>query len=319
MPHSRIIRQVIVFAIASILLFSGINTVQADAWRWINGLGCNEPACGDSFASFATQTTPSSMRPFTMRPAPPYNSSWKKIPVTKYQAQSVSDPLSGTSVMSLQPCNTYEWQMKRTAGNSCWQSFVCWWKRHFCCSAATQPPPCATCVPSSSRIVSTTSPTNIAPTTTLPYYTPTPKARLVPVPSGASPPTAVPADHPPRLGPRPTLPNLETSASRLLTPTLNDAPVHETFVHTTDSAEPTLELIAPQLSPSPQSSKGDDLDRVPQVPQLLDTNIDDHTAAIGNSHGQLVPVAWSETAASQHNITPPATNIWDDTGWQSDQ
>ena len=300
-------------AIALTLFDAGV--AQAEVWTSASDCGCNSQSSPMSW----TQPLASSPvgQSHWITPAPPYNSSWARVPVTNYRPQVVIDPTTGVNVTTIQPCNTCEWQPRRTPGCSLWQSLVNWFRCNcFCtrrpsmCSSATN------CPPGSEWVVSTSEPTGTpyyAPSTSVPSTSaPSTNGRLVPVPSGASPATIVPADRRPQLDPLPSQSGGQNSASRM---TPQKA---EIFVRTLDDSESFLELTPPLVAPRHQASEPDASDGMQHVPELLDVDINAKTALGHESTLDLVPVSWASPAPSAVRKLP-TDEVWDDTGWRSEQ
>ncbi|MBC8351089.1 MAG: hypothetical protein H8E66_03830 [Planctomycetes bacterium] len=245
-----------------------------------------------------------------MRPTPPYNSSWARVPVTNYRPQIMNDPLSGNNFTSIQPCKTYEWQMRRTAGCSLWHRFVSWWQSRCTCFGRTAASlAVAQCDRTGEWIVDNSTPTD------MPYYSPSSNApstngRLVPVPSGVSPSSPTPADSAPQLDPRDIRSGGE-GADAWLSP-----PDTEVFVRTIDRSDTSLELVPPLVTPAAIDPNTDGSEELPDVPPLLDQRSDAKMASAAMSSRELLPVSWSTPNQSQ-DTKIPTDEVWDDTGWQS--
>ena len=151
------------------LLMSG-DATRADAWSRSNDCGCNDGAPAASWS--VPQPNAFESRPFWMRPTPSYTSSRKQIPVTHYQPRVTNDPLSGIAVTSLQPCNTYESQVRRKLSCSLWQRIVNWWHCQCCLGLPSSMPARTTCTPTSEWVVSAPEPA------ASPYYAPATNGRL---------------------------------------------------------------------------------------------------------------------------------------------
>lgn len=115
-------------AFGVMLSLAHVETASADAWTTSGDCGCGSP------------NVPIGSQAFWMRPTPVYNSSWSRVPVTNYRPQVVSDPITGVGFTSIQPCNTYEWQPRRTPGSSFCQCLVNWWRSHCGCCCRRQSP-----------------------------------------------------------------------------------------------------------------------------------------------------------------------------------
>ena len=295
-PKQRV-RCLAALAFAAATLQVDVDTARANGWSWSSDCRCSDPL--PAVAGAGGWGTP--------RSAPPYNSSWKRVPVTNYRRLVMNDPLAGVRVTSLQPCNTSEWQMQRTAGCSFWQSIASWWKSHCCyASAPLMPPATTTCTPTSEWTLISAEPA------ASPYYSPSTKGRLVPVPSAVSPSSPVPADRRPQLNPLPLRSNDEGSAARLLSPST------EVFVRTLDGADTSLELVPPRVAPGSRNADADASDDLQHVPQLLDGHPDDRVAAMRETSLELLPVSWSmPTPRDDRKL--PTNEVWDDTGWQSER
>lgn len=289
----------IVCTIAMLLATAGV--ANADTWSSTSDCGCSGPSA------------PPAGQAFWMRPTPPYNTSWARVPVTNYRPQVVNDPMTGVSYTTTQPCNTYEMQMRRTPGCSLWQSIVNWWRSR--CGCLCRRPASyssAYCPPTNEWVVSSPE------TTSTPYYspstttTPSTNGRLVPVPTNPPPTTAVPADRRPQLTPPPVRSNAEGSASRLISP---DRAV---FVHTLDAADDSLQLTPPLLTSGDSDEAIDQDDGLKRVPELIDALPGDHSASIIDPSLGLVPVSWT-TPSTPEDSQLPTDVVWDDTGWRSEQ
>ncbi|MEX0818761.1 MAG: hypothetical protein WD070_04180 [Pirellulaceae bacterium] len=314
---------------AAVMLGEGGDASRADAWQAWGDCGCSQPSSISSGAAFSSCLT----HPDRLRPTPrykSYNSSWARVPVTNYRPQVFNDPSSGVSVTTLQPCNTYEWQHRRTAGCSLWQRLVSWWRSHCCRCGASTMPSATICSPTNDWVVSSPQPA------ATPYYAPSTNGRLVPVPSGVSPSSPAPADHRPQLDPLPPRSSGDSSAVR------PSAPESEVFVRTLGASETLLELHPPLVAPGAPETSAEvyegpqpvppftaqpkapaalhaEVHEGPQpVPRLLDASSDDQAAAVGGATLDLVPVSWS-TPTAPHDRQLPTDEIWDDTGWRSEQ
>ncbi|MDA1051321.1 MAG: hypothetical protein O3C40_12695 [Planctomycetota bacterium] len=290
------VRWLATLALAATTLLIDADTARADAWSWLNGCSCSNqpPATGWVEAQPVSCLT----RPFWMRPTPPYNSSWARVPVTNYRPLIANDPLSGVSVTSLQPCHTYEWQMRRTAGCSLWQDLVDWWRSRHCCIGAPLPSPAiSACTPASEWVVGSAEPE------ASPYYAPSTNSRVVPVPPNLSPSPPAPADRRPQLDPVQPRTSGDGSASRL-------SPLDtEIFVRTFVDSDTSLELVPPQVNSGVPDTNADISDDLEHVPRPLDAKPDETTASLREASPELIPVGWSI----------PTNDIWDDTGWRSEQ
>ncbi len=281
-------------------------------WSLPNDCGCDQPS-PTSWTQPCTE--PSASTWFWMRPAPPYNSSWARVPVTNYRPQVVNDPLSGVSMTALQPCNTFEYQPQRTAGCSLWQGLVDWW-RCSCLGDRSVPTYATTCTPTSEWSASSSAP---APT---PYYVPansvpanstTPNnGRLVPVPSNVTPTLPAPADRRPELSPIPARSSGGNSALRVV-------PLDtEIFVRTLDDADIFLELTPPLIAPGTHDADLDSHETLQSEPELLETPPSDSKPAASKQVLELLPVSWSQRTVSEAQKLP-IDEVWDDTGWHSEQ
>ncbi len=290
MFRNQFIRSIVVPVLAAAAPLLAASAARGDVWGLPADCGCNNetPACGWAMPRFEICLP----RPCWTRPTPSYHSSWARVPVTKYQPQAVNDPLSGASVAALQPCNTYEWQLRRTPGCPLWQNFVDWWRSNCCLLHTPSMSPATTCTPTSQLAV--TSPES----TDAPYYAPSTNGRLVPVPSSATPTSPVPADRRPQLDPVSPRPINEGSASRLLPPDT------EVFVQTLDDSDTSLEFGPPLVAPLSQSADA----------YVADDQVtsDDETSL------ELIPVGLS-IATQSYESKLPTDEVWDDTGWQSEQ
>jgi len=287
----RRVRWLARLALAVAALLIDANAARADTWTWLNGCDCNDQLPASGWVAPQPMSCPT--RPCWARPTTPYNSSWARVPVTNYRPQAVTDPLSGVSFTSLQPCGTYEWQLRRTAGCSLWQSFVNWWNsRCRCIGSPSMSPATTICTPTSEWVV--TSPERLES----PYYAPSTNGRLVPVPSSVSPASPVPADRRPRLDPPPQRPSSQGAASP------RSLPDAEIFVRALDGPDASLEFGPPLIAPG---LRGADADVA-----------EDHAASVGEMSLELLPVNWSVPAAT-YDRTLPTNEVWDDTGWQSEQ
>ncbi|MBI2480424.1 MAG: hypothetical protein HYV60_17855 [Planctomycetia bacterium] len=295
---------------AGAVLLANANAARADTWSSPNDCGC-----GNQFSP-TSRIEPFAGPSFSMRQVPPYNTSWARVPVTNYRPQVVNDPDSGVSFTSLQPCNTYEWQMRRTAGCSLWQDLVDWWRSCCLCGCSRPAPSAATCSTPSDWVVS--SPTPAAS----PYYTPTnnvpssgtssSNGRLVPVASSVIPTSPVPADQRPRLDPPSQRPGGGDSALRVL-------PLEtEVLVRTLVSPDGQLELTAPLVAPVSPDADTDSNDDLQHVPALLDIDSGLQAASTPEKSQELHPISWSLPAPA-HNHKLPTNEVWDDTGWRSEQ
>ncbi len=304
------------FVLAVAALSVGDASVQAQAWNTSVGCGCSESSWD------GTLTSSGMARPFWMRPTPHYASSWARVPVTNYRPFVVNDPLDGGSVTSLQPCNTYEWQMRRSPGCSLWHRFVTWWQTHSCFCGRPASYATAPCGPTSEWNVTSTSISSPS-TTAQPYYAPSPNGRatngpatngrVVPVPSDASPGTPNPADRRPELDPDQIQSGGQGSASRLSQPRAK-----EVFVRSMDGSETLLEVGPPLVAPRRSSSASETRNGLPDVPPLIDQKSDDRTASSAEEAGRLLPVSWS-TPTAPRTRQIPIDRVWDDTGWKSDR
>ncbi|MFV1965505.1 MAG: hypothetical protein ACC628_08800, partial [Pirellulaceae bacterium] len=128
---------------------------------------CGTPAPQPLIASFAPQVR--------------YRTTWVPVPVTRYRPVMATDPTTGCPTTSMQPCNSYTWQLRRVpvvqyrpiwAGRRCFQPRVPAW------GAPTMAP---TMAPGGSSCTTTPTPGN-----TLPYYAPQPGVDIVPGPAGGA-------------------------------------------------------------------------------------------------------------------------------------
>lgn len=289
---NHIVRWLVTLALSAAAQLFAVQAARGDVWSLPSDCDCNyeTPSLGWSMPSFDI-CLPS---PCWTRPTRSYQSSWARVPVTKYQPQAVNDPMSGVAMTSLQPCNTYEWQARRTPGCALWRDFVNWWQSHCCLLHRPSLPPTTTnCTPSSQWVVTS------AESEASPYYTPSTPAngRLVPVPSNVSPASPVPADRRPELNPPPQQPAREGSASRLFPPGT------EVFVHALDDSDTSLELGPPLVAPNSQP---------------VNTEVaDDREPSSGESF-ELIPVGLL-IAVPSYETKLPTDEVWDDTGWKSEQ
>ncbi|MEO8498723.1 MAG: hypothetical protein ABI614_26980, partial [Planctomycetota bacterium] len=128
--------------------------------------------------------------------------------------------------------------------------------------------------------------------------------RLVPVPSSVSPPSPVPADRRPQLDPTPQRTSREGSASR---PQRTDA---EVFVATLVDVEETLELTPPLVGTDSYSPHAD--------------VADDRATMADEISYELLPMKTPIPVASFESELPtnsgiPTDEVWDDSGWRSEQ
>lgn len=314
---SKLCLKCVVCAVAALLANPGV----ARAYTWSSprdegDCGCSEPAAPMNWTQPLTGSPIG--HPFGMRPAPPYNTTWARVPVTNYRTQVVNDPLSGVSTTASQPCNTYEMQMRRTAGCSLWQSFVNWWQCQCCCLRGRSMPAYETMCDSTSEWSTSAAPQPAAS----PYYVPsnsipqnnapTSNGRLVPVPSSASPTSPAPADRRPELSPIPPRSGGENSASRVV-------PLDtEVFVRTLDTSEILLELTPPLVAPGVYDVDAELNDEHREVIELPEPTSAEQPAAIRSKALELLPVSWSTPSASEAGKLP-TNEVWDDTGWRSEQ
>ncbi len=298
----------IVFVCTCAALQSLAAPASAQTWSSSSSCGCNAPS--------VTSTMPGSMYPtnaFWQRPTPVYASSWAQVPVTNYRPVVATDPFSGVGVSTIQPCNTYERQLRRTPQCSLWQRIVEWWRNHRCRRCRPTPQPCPpTCGTTSGwTLSSTTTPT----TSSTPYYVPATENALVPIPNGAAAParispSPVPADRRPQLDPNNA--GINRGGEAFVSPTTD-----EIFVSTVESQEAAVELVAPQLTPSVHEAPAPTADQSRQVPALLsEPNL--KTAETGSSQSQLVPISWNMPAKPLPR-TIPTDRVWDDSGWKGAQ
>ena len=108
----------------------------------------------------------------------------------------------------------------------------------------------------------------------------------------------VPADRRPQLDPLPQRPNREGSASR---PLPADT---EVFVRALDNSESSLEFGPPLVAPLSPAANAD--------------VADDRVTAEDETSLELIPVGLSIPTPS-HESKLPTNEVWDDTGWQSEQ
>lgn len=271
-------------------LFSA-QAAHGDVWSLPPACECNNET---PFSGWAMPSLEICLpRPCWTRPTPSYQSSWARVPVTNYRPQAVNDPYSGVSGTALQPCDTYEWQMRRTPGCALWHSFADWWRSNCCLLHRPSVPPApTTCTPTSQWAV--TSPES----TESPYYAPATNGRLVPVPSSAAPTSPVPADRRPQLDPVPPRAIREGSASRLFPPDT------EVFVQTLDDSDTMLEFGPPLVAP---------------LSQVADASVADDQATSGDETSlELIPVSLS-IATPSYESKLPTDEVWDDTGWRTEQ
>lgn len=79
--------------------------------------GCGQPACAPSTAFGLTHSNGY---------APRYQSSWARVPVTAYGPVVQNNFVTGQAMTTLQPCNTWEWQSRRTRALSLHHRPVYW-------------------------------------------------------------------------------------------------------------------------------------------------------------------------------------------------
>lgn len=304
----------------SIGWFASIAIVATPIWfnvdaAWADGCGCNSRVVGSPVmgSPYVSSSLPAAHSIWT-RPTPVYASSWAKVPVTSYRPQVINDPLSGVGVTSLQPCKTFEWQLRRTPTCSLWQRFVDWWRSNCSltraqstvCAPATYPA-VGNCSPSNGWIVSSGEPS------ASPYYTPSTTrssdGRLVPAPAGLSPSPPVPADRRPELDPDRLQNNGSGSASRLL------RPQSEVFVRTLDRSDASPALVPPLVDPNTTDATAAETRGIKRVPQLLDGADRNRSASSAAAPGMLRPVSWMRPNPIR---SIPTDVVWDDTGWKSE-
>jgi hypothetical protein len=154
-----------------------------------------------------------------------------------------------------------------------------------------------TCTPSSDWVVTSGEPA------ATPYYAPSTSTngRLVPVPSSAVPVSPVPADRRPQLDPLPQLPNREGSASR---PMPADTEVFVRAIDNLDDTASSLDVGPPLVAPLSPTADAE----VADAP----------TASVDETSFELIPVGLPIPTPS-HESKIPTNEVWDDTGWRSEQ
>lgn len=310
-------------SVVAVLLCVGLQTLAATAQgdSWSGPTSCN---CNRSDLSAVTGSSAYPAKVFWQRPTTVYKTSEVRVPVTNYRPVVATDPYTQTSVSTLQPCNTYEVQQRRTATCSLWQRIVNWWRSHRCqwCRrpAATCTPVCeTTCGQASEWVISSPA------SSSTPYYVPSSSnlpssnGRLVPVPNSSIPPATsspsrvtpspVPADRRPQLDPNSSPANRGGEAK-------SSKDIGEVFVRTLESQDSMVELVPPQIS----TDSGNDApakQQIRSIPQLLpESNI--KSAAMDGTPTKLVSISWN-VPATRVRREIPTDIVWDDSGWQSER
>jgi hypothetical protein len=249
-----------------------------------------------------------------------YRTTWVPVPVTRYRPVVTTDPATGCPVNTLQPCNTYTWQMRRVpvtqyrpvyaSQRRCWLNPLSWFRSSPAPAPAMVPSAgCAPCAPS------------VVPATPAPYYAPQPGVNVVPGPAGETAPTPAqePADTRPSLPPDTRQQASPQSASPSPAPltradTAASQPARSSAAGSqgAPAAPPVIPL------PDPEANRADATTRE-EPPQLL--NPRDRTAR--HDTWAVVPIHWP--SPSRPAIVQPAAATtrqadeitWDDRGWKS--
>ncbi|MBP89041.1 MAG: hypothetical protein CMJ64_20390 [Planctomycetaceae bacterium] len=217
--------------------------------------------------------------------SPSYHSKWKRVPVTMYGSAVVQNPLTGVTMATLVPCNTFEWQVHR-AKNLSLQHRPIYWQSYN--SPYQQPTP--TCFRTKLDLQRGGSLPVDASSEVAPYYE-RGNTRLVPAPS-ATPRSLQPADQQPQLRPDNLRTPRATSTNRQSTTWRIDPPAVQSL------------RGLPGRKPSMQG-----------VPQLLAPQNLRSAATELESRG-VVPINWP-TSLPGSGATTKSRDVWDDSGWKS--
>jgi hypothetical protein len=92
----------------------------------------------------------------------------------------------------------------------------------------------------------------------------------------------------------------------------------EVFVRTLDSSETLLELTPPLVAPDEYDTDAELDDEHREVIELPEPISAEQPASIRSNVLELLPVSWSTPSASDAGKLP-TNEVWDDTGWRSEQ
>jgi len=320
----------------TVVAFPGATSVPPAGWAQPSLVNCGQPACTPS----AVASQPVAAAPWTANYVPVYRASWFRAPVTTYRVVPVATPafasaaVAPTTVATVQPCNTYQWQARR----------VPTWFRFWRPAAPTVNPvympatsspavaslPCGNC--SSGSIAAQPSP----------YYSLPSSPTSFPAAVPQTSPT--PADNPPRLDPADLQIIPSSAANRIRLPgaqlsTPQYASARQSADSNATSSPSAARLHPPEVTPIPDQRR-QDANAVNQAGVLklpAPPPSDDHTASSPAHSGSTMPVSWPaphtatvpQSAGAPQNAAvsvpppaspaPPAQVVWDDRGWQSEQ
>ena len=266
--------------------------------------------------AFAPATTAVAAPQFRFRGFfPRYRTAWARVPVTSYRPVSTIDPTSGMTVAMLQPCATYNWQLRRvpvTALNPAYYASGVSYAQPNTGAVIVQGAQAGGC---SSCGVSTS-------TTTAPYYGPTPATTIPAGPAGTfGPAETAPADLAPSLNQganyrREPSPSVKSQVKSVVQP----APVGKTKPSPAADLGPGVQLVPDPDAPVDDEKNSPDLN-----------NPRDLTAQLGvRRTWAYTPVSWAQVPENEGPAIAPAVQAspakakvrqeevkWDASGWKS--
>ena len=249
-------------------------------------------------------------RRYLFRPRPIYRSSWFRVPVTRYRAVPVANPLAMGTVSQLQPCNTYTWQHRRLPVSS-YRPFHSYYAQ-----------PAQVAVPSffsqqSAAGCGTCAPSTGTGGTALPYYS-------TPATSPLAPSPITPAPDSNSNEPANQQPTLRPGEAR---PQSFNAPIGSGVGNLTGNvpqrrpapSRPNSKVVP---IPDPQPLSEPARSRI-EAPPLLGPR--DHTASYQPAAWSVTPIVWNAEQAAASSLQQPAQaptavapqEVWDDQGWES--